>query len=125
MTMKKEWDSYCRSAGTKAFPMSLASMYMPSKQDLFELWLDGNRHWPNVELAVKRRAEQQNLNRKQWQAVKGRQILADVGEERWAQIKQSRVDNGLYYKDTDFPDDELDPLLCKANPCFLVLDSYR
>ena len=87
-------------------------MYLKSKTDLFELWLDGSRNWGQVELHIQRRAEQQNLNRKQWQAQKGKDILAEKGEQKWKVIQKSRQDNGLHYPDPDFPDDPLDPCFC-------------
>jgi hypothetical protein len=106
--MKKEWDAFVRSASSKAFPSTLAPMYLKSKNDLFELWLDGSRKWGEVELQVQRKAEQQNLNRKQWQAQKGKDILAEKGQEKWDVIRKSREDQGLFYKDPDFPNDPLE-----------------
>lgn len=106
--MKKEWDAFVRSAASKAFPSALAPMYVKGKQELFELWLDGDRSWGEVELQIERRAEQKNLGRKQWQAVKGKDILADRGQEKFDIIRKKREEQGLHYPDPDFPQDPLD-----------------
>lgn len=106
--MKKEWDAFVRSASSKAFPGSLAPMYLKGKQELFELWLDGDRSWGEVELQVERRSEQKNLARKQWQAVKGRDILEERGQDKFEAIRKKREEQGLHYPDPDFPQDPLD-----------------
>ncbi|CAJ1399311.1 unnamed protein product [Effrenium voratum] len=105
VTNKKEWDQFCRSACTKAFPISLASVYQTNKGDLFEKWLEGNKDWGQAELLVQRSASNTNLNRKQWQAVKGRTLKEDYGEEKARKLMELRRSSGLWYADEDFPDD--------------------
>ncbi|CAJ1432246.1 unnamed protein product, partial [Effrenium voratum] len=77
VTHKKEWDAFCRSAATKTFPASLASMYQQKKTDLFELWLDG-----------------------------GKTLMASFPEAKYKALIAKRRAAGLFYEDEDFPGDE-------------------
>ncbi|CAJ1329636.1 unnamed protein product, partial [Effrenium voratum] len=104
-THKREWDQFCRSACARNFPMSLAPMYQSSKLDLFSLWLDGSKDWKKVTYEVERTVQSRNLNRKQWQAQKGRTILQDYGDAKGTKILEARKAAGLWYPDPDFPED--------------------
>ena len=108
-THKREWDQFCRSACTRNFPMSLAPMYQSSKLDLFSLWLDGSKDWKKVTYEVERTVQSRNLNRKQWQAQKGRTILQDYGGAKGTKILEARKAAGLWYPDPDFPEDSEEP----------------
>jgi len=48
----------------------------------------------------------QNLSRKQWTAIQAKELKKRMSEERFKDLIEKRTNAGLYYRDTDYPDDE-------------------
>ena len=117
MTNKKEWDSFVRQAKSK-MPIGLNEMYTSNKQELFSIWLDQNRDWNACTLEVARRQESQNVSKRGWKAVQGKELKAKYSEEKWQKVLQARKAAGLYYEDEDFPGDDDDPRLIKSVSLF-------
>ena len=108
-THKKDWDTFMRQVGNKSvFPASLAGTFLKSKTDLFGLWLDNSRNWKEVTLQVERKQQSTNMERNQLQAVKARELKKTMDETKYKALIEKRMSQGLWYKDTDFPEDEED-----------------
>ena len=107
-TNKKEWDAFVRSAQSKSFPLQLSGVYRKAKVSLFGMWLDSGRDWDATVLKVEQVQEQETLARRQMQAVKAKTLKQEMGDQKFAQLKQLRESQGLFYKDDDFPDDPED-----------------
>ena len=110
-TNKKEWDQFDRQtrSATK-FPASLKPMLVRRKQDLFAIWLDNQMDLDRVKCEVERQQATLNLSRKEWTAVKAKDLQKQYSQERYDDIVQKRTEAGLYYLDDDYPNDPLDPL---------------
>ena len=114
-THKREWDCFCRSAANrKVFPGSLSSNFMTNKVQLFGLWLDSDRDWKETEAAVQRMSRTDNMTRSQWQAVQGKELRKAYSEAKFIALIQKRKAAGLYYVDSDFPEDDDDFWLFKV-----------
>lgn len=83
-------------------------MLKRQKTELFNLWLENGRDWDKVACVVERQTETKNLARKQWTAVQAKTLKASMPEDRFQDLIKKRTEAGLYYKDDDYPDDELD-----------------
>lgn len=105
MTNKKEWDTFTRQAKTK-MPIALNDTYQASKTELFNMWLDSNYSWSACALAVERKHQESNTAKKGWKAIQGKELKNRYTAEKWEQVKKKRLEQGLYYKDDDFPDDD-------------------
>eukprot|EP00438_Fugacium_kawagutii_P008777 Skav220297 [mRNA] locus=scaffold2356:69318:70939:+ [translate_table: standard] len=109
VTHKKEWDSFSRAiANKKAFPADLAPYLIKSKNDLFGAWLDSGRSWDMCRLTLERSRKASNEAASGWIAVKGRQLIADYGDEKGKTLMDRRYRDGLFYDSEDFPDDPLE-----------------
>lgn len=78
------------------------------KTDLFNLWLDHGGEWDSVACAVERAQETVNLSRKEWVAIQAKTLKERLPEARFTELIRKRMEAGLFYKDDDFPEDELD-----------------
>ncbi|CAK9043898.1 Uncharacterized protein SCF082_LOCUS25020 [Durusdinium trenchii] len=107
-TDKNAWDKFDRSRKTLKFPESLRPMLKRQKTELFNLWLENGRDWDKVACVVERQTETKNLARKQWTAVQAKTLKASMPEDRFQDLIKKRTEAGLYYKDDDYPDDELE-----------------
>ncbi|CAK8985783.1 unnamed protein product [Durusdinium trenchii] len=83
-------------------------MLKRQKTELFNLWLENGRDWDKVACVVERQTETKNLARKQWTAVQAKTLKASMPEDRFQDLIKKRTEAGLYYKDDDYPDDELE-----------------
>ena len=117
MTNKKEWDAFTKQAKSK-MPIGLNEMYTSNKQELFSIWLDQDRDWNACTLEVERRQESQNVSKRGWKAVQGKELKAKYSEEKWQKVLQARKAAGLFYEDEDFPGDDDDPRLIKSVSLF-------
>ena len=109
VTMKKDWDQYNRSVKSGNFPATLNSYYKKNKQSLFGLWLDSAKNWDKVVLCVESTQKQENLARSEWCAVQVKELRTKFTDpQKLTDLLQKRHEQGLYYKDPDFPDDEED-----------------
>lgn len=70
--------------------------------------MDMNEDWDQVECEVQRISESKTLSRKDWEAVQAKTLKTLLEESKYNALIKKREDAGLYYKDTDFPDDPLD-----------------
>ena len=125
-THKREWDAFMRQLKSNTKTPIAVSEYATShanKVDLFNMWLGSNRDWSQCELHVKRQQEKKNEGVKGWQAVQGSVLKTRYTPEKWEKLKESRKASGLWYPDTDFPDDDDDPHLKSNNFC-LVSPQY-
>lgn len=107
VTHKKEWDAFCRTAKGK-MPAQLADMYLASKNELFNLWVDSGMDWSKCKMEVQRQQEAKNTGKRGWKAVQAKELKLQYSAEKFEKFKASRLASGLYYKDPDFPDDEDD-----------------
>ena len=108
-THKKEWDAFMRQVSNKhVFPASLAGTFLKNKTDLFGLWLDSDKDWDEVQVMVERKQQTINMERNQLQAVKARELKKSMDETKYKALIEKRMSQGLWYKDTDFPEDEED-----------------
>lgn len=80
-------------------------MFQKNKGDLFEMWLEGDRNWRQVEMHVERKVSQESLSRKQWVAVQGKTLRTSYEKSKFEALVKRRREEGLYYEDDDFPDD--------------------
>ena len=110
VTHKKEWDAFCRTAKGK-MPAQLADMYLASKNELFNLWVDSGMDWSKCKMEVQRQQEAKNTGKRGWKAVQAKELKLQYSAEKFEKFKASRLASGLYYKDPDFPDDEDDSWL--------------
>ena len=81
-------------------------MLKKKKLDLFGLWLDHNMDWDAIVCEVQRKTETSNLARKQWTAKQAKELRATMDQTKFDELIAKRQEQGLYYKDEDFP---LDP----------------
>ena len=116
VTNKKDWDVYCRQAKTK-MPVALNEMYLSSKQELFNLWLDSGKDWEECQLQVERKHQQRHIATRGWTAKQGKDLKKIYSAEKWETVKASRKAQGLYYEDEDFPGDDDDSWICLYHPC--------
>eukprot|EP00435_Cladocopium_sp_Y103_P013278 s4214_g3.t1 len=107
-TCKKEWDKFDRQLKSGALPSSLAPFLRKKKTDIFALWLDHDEDWDQVAVAAERMHESKNLARKQWTAIKYKDLAKQHDEAKLEEIVKKRKEQGLFYADEDFPDDEED-----------------
>ena len=107
VTNKKEWDTFTRQAKTK-MPILLNDSYQNNKTELFNMWLDSDFSWSACALAVERKHQESNAAKKGWKAIQGKELKQRYTPEKWEQVKNRRLEQGLYYKDDDFPDDDDD-----------------
>ncbi|CAK9062466.1 30S ribosomal protein S6, partial [Durusdinium trenchii] len=110
-TNKTEWDKFDRQIKSPqgGFPASLRPMLKGSKKtDLFNLWLDHGGEWDSVACAVERAQETVNLSRKEWVAIQAKTLKERLPEARFTELIRKRMEAGLFYKDDDFPEDELE-----------------
>ena len=102
-------------------------MLKRKKVDLFALWLDHGQDWGRVTCQVERAKETSNLARKEWGAVKAKTLKAEMDEEKYKDLIKKRTDQGLYYKDEDYPDDPEDNVFTAvpstASKIFMVCQS--
>ena len=110
VTHKKEWDQFCRTAkGT--MPVQLSDMYLSSKQELFNIWVESGRDWSKCQMEVERKQEAKNIGKRGWKAIQAKELKEKYTTEKFEKFKASRLASGLFYKDPDFPDDEDDSRL--------------
>ena len=110
VTHKKEWDQFCRTAkGT--MPVQLSDMYLSSKQELFNIWVESGRDWSKCQMEVERKQEAKNIGKRGWKAIQAKELKQKYTPEKFEKFKASRLASGLFYKDPDFPDDEDDSRL--------------
>ena len=110
MTNKKEWDVFSRQAKSR-MPIALNSMFVSQKQDLFGLWLDCQQDWQKCALEVERRQTQENISTRGWKAEQGKTIKQRYSQEKYEALCKTRISQGLYYEDPDFPGDQDEPWL--------------
>ena len=110
MTNKREWDVFNRQAKSR-MPIALNSMFLSQKQDLFGLWLDSQQDWQKCALEVERRQTQENISTRGWRAEQGKTIKQRYSQERYEALCKTRISQGLYYEDPDFPGDQDEPWL--------------
>ncbi len=105
VTHKKEWDSFCRTAKSK-MPVQLNEMFATQKQELFNVWMDCNKEWSKCTFEVERRHQVSNTASRGWTSIQGKELKQKYSEEKWEQIKKKRKEQGLFYPDDDFPNDD-------------------
>lgn len=105
VTHKKEWDAFCRSSKTKAFPQELSGMFNRSKNSLFNAWLDSEQDWEKTMVTVEQSRSKETLSRNEMTAVKYKVLEAELGP-KFKALYQLRLTQGLWYPDADFPTDE-------------------
>ena len=110
MTNKREWDVFNRQAKSR-MPIALNSMFISQKQDLFGLWLDSQQDWQKCALEVERRQTQENISTRGWRAEQGKTIKQRYSQEKYEALCKTRISQGLYYEDPDFPGDQDEPWL--------------
>ncbi len=108
MTNKKDWDQFVRSKER----FRLHDLSAKNKVEYFNLWLDCDKSWDSAVAAVKRKQSQKNKASKGWTAIQGKTLRTQLTAEKFTTLTQSRVQNGLYYDDDDFPGDEDETLTC-------------
>ena len=61
--------------------------------------------WDRVEVQVSRLSSTTNLNRKQFQAIQVKTLKKELSEERLKDLLSKRTQQGLTYRDEDYPED--------------------
>ena len=105
---KKEWDKFDREIKGKKMPESLRPLLRRKKTDIFALWLDHQQDWDKVEVQVTRLSSTTNTSRKQWQAIQVKTLKEQMSQERLDDLLRKRAEQGLTYKDDDYPNDPLE-----------------
>jgi len=101
MTNKKDWDSFVRSKGR----FKVHDFYQSNRIDCFNMWLDYDKNWDQVSLAVERLHRQETESKQGLVAVQGKTIKQSHSLEKATAIMESRKSNGMWYQSEDFPDD--------------------
>lgn len=86
----------------------MAPYLVKSKDDLFGAWLDSGRCWDKCRFIMERSRKSSNEAASGWIATKGRQLVADYGEEKAKTLMDRRYRDGLYYDSEDFPEDPME-----------------
>ena len=105
VTMKAEWEKYVRCAKSGKLPQSLCSMFRSQKQKLFGLWLDAEMDWDSVQMKVEQSKETEQLKRSEMEAVQVKVLKKRLGD-KFNDLYRVRLEQGLWYNDSDFPADE-------------------
>jgi len=101
MTNKRDWDSFVRSKGR----FKVHDYYQNNRIDCFNMWLDYDKDWDRVSLAVERLHRQETESKQGLVAVQGKTIKQTHSLEKAESIMESRKSSGLWYQSEDFPDD--------------------
>lgn len=123
-TNKKEYDNFCRQIKTSGkFPVALSEYAQTNRLELFNIWLDTNGDWNQCQLEVERKHLTKNETSRGWKAIQGKELRGKYTAEKFDALVKARTDAGLYYEDTDFPNDIDDskPILI---PNLLLLFSF-
>lgn len=82
--------------------------YNTNRLELFNMWLDYDKSWDAVTLAVERVHQTKQKSTTGMIAVKGKNLRKEYSDEQVEKLIKSRKESGLWYADTDFPDCEED-----------------
>lgn len=104
MTNKKDWDSFVRSKGR----FKVHDFYQNNRIDCFNMWLDCEKNWDQVSLAVERLHQHETEAKQGMIAIQGKTIKATHSKEKADAIIEARKQNGMWYASEDFPDDDDD-----------------
>ena len=102
------------------FPVALSEFAQTNRLELFNLWLDNNGDWDKCTLEVERQHLTKNETTRGWKAVPGKELRSKYTKEKFEALVQSRKNAGLFYEDTDFPDD-IDDSKSILTPSVLLL----
>lgn len=111
---KKEWDTFCREAKSK-MPAQLNDLFLSSKKEVFNLWLDSGMDWKKRQLEAERKHQQRNVAMRGWKAIQGKELRKAYSQEKFDSLVKKRKEQGLFYEDEEFKGDDEDSQLLPLN----------